>query len=36
MGHDVTVVTTFPNHPTGVIPPGCRGHFLLLENDRGA
>lgn len=24
-GHDVTVLTGFPNHPTGVIPPEYRG-----------
>jgi len=35
LGHDVTVVTTFPNHPTGVIPPGYRGHLRLIENDHG-
>jgi colanic acid biosynthesis glycosyl transferase WcaI len=34
-GHDVTVLTTFPNHPTGVIPAGYRGHFKLIENDHG-
>jgi len=35
MGHDVTVVTTFPNHPTGIIPPAYRGHLRLIENDQG-
>jgi colanic acid biosynthesis glycosyl transferase WcaI len=35
MGHDVTVLTTFPNHPTGVIPPDYRGHTRLIENDHG-
>jgi glycosyltransferase involved in cell wall biosynthesis len=35
MGHDVTVVTTFPNHPTGVIPENYRGHLRLIENDHG-
>ena len=35
MGHDVTVVTTFPNHPTGIIPPGYRGHLRLIEDDHG-
>jgi glycosyltransferase involved in cell wall biosynthesis len=34
-GHDVTVVTTFPNHPTGIIPPGYRGHMRLIEDDHG-
>ena len=35
MGHDVTVVTTFPNHPTGIIPPEYRGHLRLIEDDHG-
>ena len=35
MGHDVTVVTTFPNHPTGIIPPAYRGHLRLIEDDHG-
>ncbi len=35
MGHDVTVVTTFPNHPTGVIPQAYRGHMRLIEDDHG-
>lgn len=34
-GHDVTVVTTFPNHPTGIIPPAYRGHLRLIEDDHG-
>lgn len=34
-GHDVTVLTTFPNHPTGIIPPGYRGHLRLIEDDAG-
>ncbi len=33
LGHRVTVLTTFPNHPTGVIPPDYRGH-VRLEEDR--
>jgi putative colanic acid biosynthesis glycosyltransferase WcaI len=24
LGHDVTVLTGFPNHPTGVVPAGYR------------
>lgn len=35
MGHDVTVLTTFPNHPTGIIRPGYRGHMRLIEDDHG-
>jgi colanic acid biosynthesis glycosyl transferase WcaI len=29
-GHDVTVLTGFPNHPTGVIPPEYRRKFRRL------
>jgi colanic acid biosynthesis glycosyl transferase WcaI len=29
-GHDVTVLTGFPNHPTGVIPPEYRDKFRRL------
>ena len=31
-GHDVTVITEFPNHPQGVMSPEYRGR--LLEDDR--
>jgi glycosyltransferase involved in cell wall biosynthesis len=34
-GHEVTVLTGFPNHPTGVIPPEYRGkmrHLVMREN----
>ncbi len=34
-GHAVTVLTTFPNHPTGVIPPEYRGLVRLEESDGG-
>jgi len=34
-GHDVTVLTTFPNHPTGVIPPEYRGRLYQEEDDHG-
>src|SRR5260370_21713924 len=30
-GHTVTVVTGFPNYPTGVIPPRYRGRFRMEE-----
>jgi len=30
-GHTVTVVTAFPNHPTGVIPEEYRGHWLMKD-----
>lgn len=32
-GHDVTVLTEFPNHPIGVIPPRYAGQWV--EHDRG-
>jgi len=34
-GHDVTVVTAFPNHPTGVIAPGYRGKLFMREKMDG-
>lgn len=30
-GHSVTVLTSFPNYPTGVIPAGYRGRFRMVE-----
>jgi glycosyltransferase involved in cell wall biosynthesis len=30
-GHQVVVVTGFPNHPTGLIPPEYRGKRYMLE-----
>ena len=35
MGHDVTALTTFPNHPTGVIREGYRGRIRMIEDDHG-
>jgi len=35
LGHDVTVITGFPNHPTGVIKPEYRGHFVKREKVAG-
>jgi len=29
-GHEVTVLTGFPNHPTGVVPPEYRDKFRRL------
>jgi colanic acid biosynthesis glycosyl transferase WcaI len=29
-GHEATVLTGFPNHPTGVVPPEYRGKFRRL------
>ena len=31
MGHEVTVLTGFPNHPTGVVPPEWRSRFQHLR-----
>lgn len=30
-GHTVTVLTTVPNYPTGIVPPEYRGRFLQEE-----
>lgn len=35
LDHQVTVITGFPNHPTGVIRPGYRGQFVKRENVEG-
>src|SRR5688500_3426717 len=34
-GHQVCVLTGFPNHPTGVVPPEYRGRVLQREQWRG-
>ena len=34
-GHDVTVLTGMPNHPTGVVPEAYRRHLMLREKWRG-
>lgn len=34
-GHEVTVVTNFPNHPTGVIPEAYRGRSFQIEDVQG-
>src|SRR5215471_12263320 len=30
-GYQVTVLTTLPNYPTGIVPPEYRGHLLQEE-----
>jgi glycosyltransferase involved in cell wall biosynthesis len=35
LGHNVTVITGFPNHPTGVIRPEYRGSFVKRERVAG-
>lgn len=35
MGHEVTVITGFPNHPTGIIRPEYRGYFIKRESVDG-
>lgn len=32
LGHDVTVVTAMPNHPTGILPPEYRGAVFRRES----
>ncbi len=34
-GHEVSVVTNFPHHPTGVIPESYRGKRFLIERAEG-
>jgi glycosyltransferase involved in cell wall biosynthesis len=34
-GHEVSVVTNFPNHPTGIIPEGYRGRRFQIEPVEG-
>ena len=31
LGHEVTVLTGFPNHPNGIIPPAYRGQLIRRE-----
>ncbi|MCA9710271.1 MAG: glycosyltransferase family 4 protein [Myxococcales bacterium] len=31
LGHEVCVLTSFPNHPTGIVPPEYRGKILQHE-----
>lgn len=35
LGHQVTVLTGFPNHPTGQVPPEYRGQRLRIEYHDG-
>ncbi|MCI0660312.1 MAG: glycosyltransferase family 4 protein, partial [Acidobacteria bacterium] len=35
LGHQVTVITGFPNHPTGIIRPEYRGYLVKRENVDG-
>jgi glycosyltransferase involved in cell wall biosynthesis len=35
LGHEVTVLTGFPNHPTGVVPPEYRGEWVRRETVDG-
>lgn len=34
-GHEVAVVTGFPNHPTGVVPEAYRGRWWMREKHHG-
>ncbi len=35
LGHEVTVITGFPNHPTGIIRPEYQGYFVKREKVEG-
>ena len=35
LGNQVTVITGFPNHPTGIIRPEYRGYWVKRENIDG-
>lgn len=35
LGHEVTVVTGFPNHPTGIIRPEYRGYLVKRKQVDG-
>jgi colanic acid biosynthesis glycosyl transferase WcaI len=35
LGHSVTILTEFPNHPSGVIPPSYRGKLFEREDIAG-
>jgi hypothetical protein len=34
-GHEVTVVTNFPNHPTGIVPAAYSGRSFQIEHAHG-
>ena len=34
-GHEITVLTTMPHYPEGIIPPDYRGKFVVAENRDG-
>ncbi|MBN2144116.1 MAG: glycosyltransferase family 4 protein [Candidatus Aureabacteria bacterium] len=34
-GHAITVLTGFPNHPTGIIPEKYKGKFFAAETENG-
>ncbi len=34
-GHEATVLTAFPHHPTGIIPPEYAGRFFMREERNG-
>lgn len=35
LGHDVVVLTAFPNHPTGIVPPQYKGKWTTREDMDG-
>jgi hypothetical protein len=34
-GHEVSVVTNFPNHPSGIVPEAYRGRSFMVEEAHG-
>src|ERR1700726_178491 len=34
-GYQVTILTTFPNFPSGIVSPEYRGHIIRREVDNG-
>src|SRR4030042_2864796 len=35
MNHDVTMLSEFPNHPSGIMPPECQGKYIEKSNLNG-
>jgi colanic acid biosynthesis glycosyl transferase WcaI len=34
-GHEVSILTTFPNYPSGIVPKEWKGHLLWKGSDQG-
>jgi colanic acid biosynthesis glycosyl transferase WcaI len=35
LGHQITILTTFPNFPSGIVPAEYLGHMRLQESREG-